>query len=77
MAWIMERTGARGTTYMGVYRDPDGHKRSAGSFATRREAQRAANREEQKVLAGSWHDSSLGDITFREYVETESRFHAR
>jgi len=71
MAWIMERTGARGTTYMGVYRDPDGHKRSAGSFSTRREAQRAANREEQKVLAGSWHDSSLGDITFREYVETE------
>ncbi len=38
---------------------------------TRREAHRAANREEQKVLAGSWHDSSLGDITFREYVETE------
>lgn len=71
MAWIMERTGARGTTYMGVYRDPDGHKRSAGSFSTRREAQRAANREEQKVLAGSWHHSSLGDITFREYVETE------
>jgi hypothetical protein len=71
MAWIMERTGACGTTFMGVYRDPDGHKRSAGSFSTRREAQRAVNREEQKVLAGSWHDSSLGDITFREYVETE------
>ena len=71
MAWIMERAGARGTTFMGVYRDPDGHKRSAGSFSTRREAQRAANREEQKVLAGSWHDSSLGDITFREYVEAE------
>jgi integrase len=71
MAWIIERTGARGNTFMGVYRDPDGHKRSAGSFSTRREAQRAANREEQKVLAGSWHDSSLGDITFREYVETE------
>jgi len=71
MAWIIERSGARGTSFMGVYRDPDGHKRSAGSFSTRREAQRAANREEQKVLAGSWHDSSLGDIAFREYVETE------
>jgi hypothetical protein len=33
MAWIMERTGARGTTYMGIYGDPDGHKRSAGSFS--------------------------------------------
>ena len=57
--------------YMGVYLDPDGHKRSAGSFSTRREAQRAANREEQKVLAGAWHDTTLGDITFRDYVETE------
>jgi len=52
MAWIIERTGvAVGTTLMGAHRDPDGHKRSAGSFTTRREAQRAANREEQKVLA--------------------------
>jgi hypothetical protein len=59
-----------GTTVMDVCRDPDGHKRSAGSFTTR-EALRAANREQQKVLAGSWHDSSLGDITFRQYVETE------
>ena len=56
---------------MGGYRDPDGLIRSAGSYSTRREAQRAANREEQKVFAGSWHDSSLGDVTFRDYVETE------
>lgn len=48
MAWIIERSGARGTTFMGVYRDPDGHKRSALSVSTRREAQRAANREEEK-----------------------------
>ena len=60
-----------GTRFMGMYLDPEGHKRSAGSFSTRREAQRAAHREEQKVLAGSWHDTSLGDITFRDYVETE------
>ncbi|MEZ0579104.1 tyrosine-type recombinase/integrase [Nocardioides sp. MH1] len=71
MAWVLERTGADGTRYMGVYRDTDGRKRSAGSFTTRRDAQRAANREEQKVLAGTWHDSSHGEITFRAYVETE------
>ena len=41
------------------------------SFSTRGEAQRAAHRYEQNVLAGSRHDSSLGDITFRDYVETE------
>ena len=71
MPWIVERSGPRGTRFVGRYRDPDGRQRSAGTFSTRREAQRAANREEQKVLAGSWHDSSLGDITFRDYVETE------
>ena len=62
---------ARGTRYTGAYRDPDGRTRSAGSFSTRREALRAANREEQKVLAGAWHDNAQGDITFRDYVEKE------
>ena len=28
MAWAWERSGARGTRYAGIYRDPDGHKRS-------------------------------------------------
>jgi hypothetical protein len=31
----------------------------------------AAHREEQKVLAGSWHDTSLGDVTFHDYVQTD------
>jgi hypothetical protein len=57
--------------YAGIYRDPDGHKRSAGTYSSRREALRAANREEQKVLSGTWHDGSLGQITFRDYVEGE------
>ena len=71
MAWVAERSGARGTAYTGIYRDPDGNKRSAGTYTSRREALRAANREEQKVLSGTWHDGSLGQITFREYVERE------
>ena len=71
MAYVVERTLVHGTRFMGMYLDPAGHKRSAGSFSTRREAQRAAHREEQKVLAGAWHDTSLGDIAFRDYVETE------
>jgi len=71
MAWVMTRHGKRGTRYTGAYRDPDGRTRSAGSFSTRRDAERAAQREEQKVLAGAWHDSTQGEITFRDYVETE------
>ena len=71
MAWVEERAGVRGARFIGLYRDPDGHKRSAGTFSSRREALRSANREEQKVLAGSWHDATLGEITFQEYVENE------
>jgi hypothetical protein len=66
MAWVSERSGTRGTRYAGIYRDPDGQKRSAGTYPSRREALRAANREEQKVLSGTWHDGSLGQITFRD-----------
>ena len=69
MAWVVERLGSRGTSFKGCYRDPDGKERSAGSFRSRREALRAANREEQRVLTGSWHDTSLGAVTFRNFVE--------
>ena len=71
MAWVLERSGPRGTRYTGIYRDPDEGKRSAGTYTSRREALRAANREEQKVFSGMWHDGSLGQVTFRDYVEDE------
>jgi integrase len=71
MAYAMERKGVRGIKFTAMYRDPEGRKRSAGTYPTRREALRVANREEQRVLGGSWHDSSLGDITFQVYVEAE------
>ena len=45
MAWIMERTGARGTTYMGVSRDPDGQART---FCSSRLAAKSA------LIACSW-----------------------
>ena len=62
-------TGSERATH--GYRDPEGRVRSAGTHATRRAAERAANREEQKVLAGSWRDASLGAISFRDYVEQD------
>lgn len=71
VAWIKERNGVRGTTFTGCYRDTEGRERSAGSFSTRRAAERAAQREEQRVLTGAWHDATRGEITFTDYVEHE------
>jgi hypothetical protein len=70
MAWVIERRGAKGTSYMGCYRDPAGKQRSAGTFPTSRAAERAAYREELKVNDGQWHDTTHGKVTFRTYVET-------
>src|SRR4051794_21140549 len=71
MAWIKTRTTDDGDTrFVACYRDPEGRQRSAGTYATRRAAERAAHREEAKVRDGAWHDHSRGQVTFAEYVET-------
>jgi integrase len=46
-----------------------GTQRSAGTYATRRQAERAAHRAESTVEMGSWIRPSAGRITFRDYVE--------
>jgi hypothetical protein len=70
MAYVVERKKADGATrFLACYRDPEGRVRSAGTHATRRAAERAAHREEQKVLAGSWRDTSLGTVVFHDYVQ--------
>ena len=56
--------------FVACYRDPEGRQRSAGTYSSRRAAERAANREEAKVREGAWHDHSRGQVTFAEYVET-------
>jgi integrase len=72
MAWVKERTTSDGIKrYIACYRDPEGRQRSAGTFSSKRAAERAGNREEQRVLAGSWRDHSLGEVRFRQYVENE------
>jgi len=71
MAWIKERITDDGDKrFVACYRDPEGRQRSAGTFSSRRAAERAANREEAKVREGAWHDHSRGEVTFAEYVET-------
>ena len=56
--------------YLAAYRDPSGRKRSAGSFATHRDALRAATRAEVKIGEGRWIDRQAGRITFETYVES-------
>ena len=69
MAWVVARKGSQGTKFKACYRDPSGAERSAGTYPSRRAAERAGQREEQRVREGRWHDYSLGATTFREYVE--------
>ena len=71
MAWIKTRVTDDGDNrFVACYRDPEGRQRSAGTYSSRRAAERAANREEAKVRDGAWHDHSRGQVTFAEYVET-------
>jgi len=70
MSWVITRKEADGTRrYMAAYRDPLGRTRSAGSFVSKRDAERAGRRAEARVEDGSWIDRSAGRITFRDYVE--------
>jgi integrase len=70
MAYGFKRPNKTRPSYTGIFVDPDGVKRSAGTFTTRRDAERAAHRQEQKVRDGHWHDATRGDITFKTYVVT-------
>jgi integrase len=71
MAWVKQRVTDDGDKrFVACYRDPEGRQRSAGTYSSRRAAERAGNREEAKVREGSWHDHSRGQVTFAEYVHT-------
>ena len=70
MSWVIRRTRQDGSiSYTATYRDPSGRGRSAGTFASRRDAERAGRRAETKVEDGSWLDRTAGRVTFHDYVE--------
>jgi integrase len=70
MAWVVKREDSDGGTRFQVrFRDVDGNKRSAGTFASRREAVKAGRRIDGKVEDGTWINPAAGRITFRDYVE--------
>lgn len=72
MGWLKERPGQDGRTqYTAVYRDLRDRERSAGTFSSRREANRAWQRAEADLTAGRVGDPKRGRQTLRHYVETE------
>jgi integrase len=52
-----------------MYRDASGKQRSAGTFASKPAARRAAEAAEDAVRLGTWVDPRKGDLTFDEYVD--------
>src|SRR5665647_441823 len=70
MGWLIERPAADGRArYTAMYRDPFGRTRSAGTFGSERDAQRAAQRQDDYIVNGHWLDPAAGRITFKEYAE--------
>jgi hypothetical protein len=48
--------------YTGVYVDPTGRERSAGTFDSKRAAERAARGAENTIIEGRWIDPTDGKI---------------
>ena len=70
VAWVTKRNGSDGVVrFQGRYRDPFGVKRTAGTYPSRSQALKAANKVEGKVIDGTWIDPAAGRITFKEYAE--------
>ena len=70
MAYAFRRQNKGNPSFTGMYMGPDGNRRSAGTFGSRRAALRAAQREEQLVLEGRWRDRRLGEMPFADFWRT-------
>src|SRR5450756_2219242 len=69
VGWVVERPDLAGRSrFTAAYRDRGGRIRSAGTFSTRREAERAAGRQDYKISDGSWIDPAGGRIGFHAYA---------
>jgi len=70
VGWSRQRVGDDGKVrYAALYRDLKGRQRSAGTFATERQADRAWQRAEASLGLGRIGDPARGRQTFRRYVE--------
>lgn len=72
MGFTRPRPGRNGVTrYQALYDDVKGKRRSAGTFATEKAADRAWQRAEAKMAEGRMGNPSRGRQRFRRYVEEE------
>jgi integrase len=70
VGFTRERAGKDGTVrYIAVYRDFKGRQRSAGTYSSERQADKAWQRAEIRMELGRTGDPGLGRQTFRKYVE--------
>ena len=69
VASVYKRNRAAGPRYTAMYRDASGRQRSAGTFTSRREAEKAGRQAENKLEQGTWVDPVSGKTTFAVYVE--------
>ena len=70
VGWSRVRVGDDGRIrYAALYRDLKGRQRSAGTFATERQADRAWQRAEASIGLGRIADPARGRQTFKRYVE--------
>ena len=72
MGQARKRVGVDGSVrYTAYYDDIRGKRRSAGTFTSKKEANRAWQRAESKVSEGRAGDPARGRQTFRRYVEDQ------
>ena len=64
----MRKAADGSARYVANYRDPSDAKRSAGTFRSRAEADRAGHVAEIRIREGSWVDRKAGQVTFADYV---------
>lgn len=70
MGWVRKHTAASGKPrYTASYRDVRGRKRSAGTFATKRDADRAWLQAELLLSQGRLGAADVGKMTFSRYVD--------
>lgn len=69
MGYSRKRVGRRGVTYAALYRDATGEKRHAGTFPTKREADKAWQRAEALLAEGRPTVTRHGAVRFRHYVD--------
>lgn len=69
VGFTRKRTGRDGRGhYCAVYRDARGRVRHAGTFETRKQAERAWQHAESLIASGRPGDPSAGRMTFKTYV---------